>query len=722
MQLIETGGFTIPGESGYEELTLNLARSWGADMIRDCDGTELSSDLISSGLGIYSTICLIRGHNEWAKKNPEKLQQTFLSSEPVVAMSDAITLTLLSGYYREQFRLNDTPRGIRYWQVFDRTAEQLLTPSEWSYDATAGAITIRHTQRWHTYTVSFLVYRIWEEISMYNHVTNYWGDKEHLVPIEPFYPETQTYLKNWLQEWCCAHPYTSVVRFTAMFYNFVWIWGEHERRRNIFSDWASYDFTVSDIALDSFARAFGYELCAEDFINKGKLHATHQPASRTKLDWMNFINDFTIRFGKELIDIVHSFGKKAMLFFDDSWVGTEPTNARFQQLGFDGVIKCGFSAFEVRLLDRVNVQTRELRLHPYLFPTGVDGSPSFLADGDPASEAKRYWVKMRRALLRVSADRIGLGGYLHLVQSKPDFIDAMENIAREFRALRTLHKTGAPDLYRPRIAVLHFWGKLRPWTLSGHFHETCGHDLIHVNESLAGLPFDVDFIDFEEVMSGEATKFDVVINCGAEGTAWSGGESWRNVVLVEKLTEYVYQGGLYFGIDEPSAISGCDTFFRMAHVMGVDKDKGDFACHGKWKLPETTAVDGLIPPGADIKASEGVYLTREDTKVLLQRDSHPLITTRDFGKGKSVYLSSYHHSSENARLLQNLLLYSCNERIVQDVWSTNTCIDCAYFPVAQNIACANETESIQETRIYVANKSFFVTLEPYQLKIIDLSV
>ena len=31
------GGFTLPGESGYEELTLQMAEKWGADVIRDSE-------------------------------------------------------------------------------------------------------------------------------------------------------------------------------------------------------------------------------------------------------------------------------------------------------------------------------------------------------------------------------------------------------------------------------------------------------------------------------------------------------------------------------------------------------------------------------------------------------------------------------------------------------------------------------------------------------------
>ena len=50
------GGFTLPGEAGYEALTLRLAEKWGADVIRDSDGTALSAEILESGYDIYSTI------------------------------------------------------------------------------------------------------------------------------------------------------------------------------------------------------------------------------------------------------------------------------------------------------------------------------------------------------------------------------------------------------------------------------------------------------------------------------------------------------------------------------------------------------------------------------------------------------------------------------------------------------------------------------------------
>ena len=85
-------------------------------MIRDSDGTELSEDIIHAGYGIYSTLCIIRDHNEWAAGNRDKLQQTFLCTEPVVAVNgeSGLTVKLMDGFFEEQFEINDCPASMKY--------------------------------------------------------------------------------------------------------------------------------------------------------------------------------------------------------------------------------------------------------------------------------------------------------------------------------------------------------------------------------------------------------------------------------------------------------------------------------------------------------------------------------------------------------------------------------------------------------------------------------
>ncbi len=752
MAEIRKGGFTLPGESGYEQLTLKMAEKWGADVIRDSDGTVLSDEIVHAGYGIYSTICIIRDHNEWAAKNQDKLQQTFLCTPPAVAVplekipesvsenavaeadvaSKAgiasetgaglesadlqmapLTIGLLDAFFAEQFRINDSDAALKYWEVYDRTANQKLGREQWMYDRTNGSVTICGAIPFHKYTVSFLAYRIWEEISMYNHTTNHW-EKEHLMQIDPRYPETQEYLLGWMKNWCETHPDTTVVRFTSMFYNFVWVWGSSERNRNLFTDWGSYDFTVSSLALDEFEKKYGYAMTAEDFINKGKLHVTHMPGDARKKDWMEFINDFVISFGKQLIDMVHSYGKKAYVFYDDSWVGVEPYNGRFREFDFDGLIKCVFSGYEARLCAGVDVPTHELRLHPYLFPVGLGGAPTFAEGGNPTQDAKEYWIRVRRALLRAKIDRIGLGGYLHLIEPFPEFSDYIEKVADEFRLIRSFHDAGKPYTIKTRVAVLHYWGALRSWTLSGHFHETYMHDLIHINEALSGLPVDVRFLSFEDVKNGALADVDVVINAGRAGSAWSGGDAWKDDELVSILTKWVFEGGTFLGVNEPSAVDGYDTYFRMAHVLGVDEDTGARVCHGRWTVEVTPEIGGkLIPNGAAIETKPDRYLTDGTAKVLLADGNMPLATVHGFGRGMGIYLAPFQVNTLNTRMLYQLIRYAGGEGSSGLYMTDNPWTECAWYPDSSRLVVINNSDSVQTASIPTEKGTETVTIAAY---------
>ena len=150
------GGFTMPGESGYEKLTLELAEKWGADVIRDSDGTVLSDEIIEAGYGIYSTICIIRDHNAWAKENQDKLQQTFLCTPAVVAESEEVTISLMESFFADQFKINDSEAAFKYWEVYDRTTNTLVCSDAWTYDKEAGTVTVEGIVPFHKYGISYL--------------------------------------------------------------------------------------------------------------------------------------------------------------------------------------------------------------------------------------------------------------------------------------------------------------------------------------------------------------------------------------------------------------------------------------------------------------------------------------------------------------------------------------------------------------------------------------
>ena len=707
------GGFTIPGETGYEKLTLELAKKWGADAIRDSDGTSLSAEITKSGYDIYSTVCVIRGHNEWIKKNPQMQQQTFLITTPTVSVSDTLFITLLEDFFDSHVAVNDTPESLKYWQVTDRTTGQVLSDNSWSYKD--GVVTISGTHLWHTYTVSFLAFRIWEEISMYNHTTNNW-DSEHLMQLDPVYPQAQEYLLGWMDKWCTEHPDTAVVRFTSLFYNFTWIWGRHAGLRNVFTDWGSYAFAVSPLMLENFKKAYGYALTAEDFVNGGKYRSTHMPPDTRLCDFMDFVSAFVADFAKKLVDVVHRHQKQAYVFYDDCWIGLEPYGKYFPSIGFDGIIKCVFSGFEVRMCSDVpSVETKEIRLHPYLFPVGLGGAPTFSKGGNPTRDAMEYWIAVRRAMLRSPVDRIGLGGYLSLTEPFPEFGIAIEKIADEFRIIRGLHSQGSPDKLKPVIGILTAWGSLRSWTCCGHYHENPENDLINLIESLSGLAFDVRFLSFDDIKAGVPDGLDVIINAGFAGSAWSGGEHWRDERLIEALTSWAHNGGTFLGVGAPSATCGYDTFLRMAPVLGVDIDTGERVNHGRWDFD--CADNGIT--FENIRPLDGVYLTSGHTQVLGTANNLPVYTSNKFGNGLGLYLSSYRHSTKNSASLKKLILEACGYG--DGAWScADSRLECAIFSNSESAVIVNNSSEAVNTTVSLCSREVQVDLDAYGILVLEL--
>lgn len=724
---LTSGDFTLPGEAGHEQLTLRLAKKWGADTIRDSDGTQLSPEITNSGYKIYSTVCLVRSVNEWSKKNRDKLQQNFLMSFPVVAEKTTTTIELLKGFFKEQFvvNVNDDPK--KWWQVFDRTTNEEVPRSLWDFNPKKGTVTIRDTIKTHAYTVNFLTYRIWEEISMYNHITNNWGDREHLAAVDPMYPETQKVLLAFLEQWLKDHPQTSVVRFTSMFYNFTWFWGDNPNLRFVYSDWADYAMTVSPRALKLFEKAKGYKLTSEDFVNGGLYNSTHNAPSRRYLDYVDFIHHFVVEFGRQCVDLVHKYKKLAYVFYDDHWVGVEPYSPRFKDFKFDGLIKCVFNAFEVRKCAHAEgVATHELRLHPYLFPTGLKGEPTFKlgAGGNPTLDAKNFWIDARRGIIRAPIDRIGLGGYLSLVEPFPDFQDYIEQLAQEFRLLKSFHQGDKPYTAPFKVAVLTAWGKLRSWICSGHFHR--GLELNELIESLAGMPVDVQFISFDDLIEkGVPKEVKVIINCGREGSAWSGGYFWRNPQVIELLTSWVAKGGGLIGVAEPSAVPQPGQFFRLAPVLGVDRDRGERLALSRYKYAPpaphfiTADLAGAPDFGKDI---DGIFSLGPKTTVLAEREGSPMVTTHTFGQGRAVYFSGYKFTPETTRLLHRALFWAANQEAKWSVWnSSNIRTDAAYFAKKKKLVVINNNGASETTQITTsAGKTVEVKLEPHGIQILDL--
>ena len=150
------GGLTIPTETGFVEETLELLKRWGADAVRDCDGTAMPDEIKRAGYKVYSTYFVARGDNGFAKTVPDERTHFFVCSEYVPATGDTLSLEIMRGYFGQQIQPEYDCDLRKYWEVIDRTTGEVVPADDWSADRAANVVTIRNCKKFHHYSVSFL--------------------------------------------------------------------------------------------------------------------------------------------------------------------------------------------------------------------------------------------------------------------------------------------------------------------------------------------------------------------------------------------------------------------------------------------------------------------------------------------------------------------------------------------------------------------------------------
>ena len=538
------GLVTIPTDLDVVPETLELMKRWGADAIRDCDGTDFPEALKDADAEIYSTYYTTRKDNEWAKANPEEIQQMYLMTPFYTADSESLSIEIMKGLYPDMLSPNTRDDIKRWWEVVDRTTGKVVPTDEWDYNEEEGKVTIKAVP-FHEYTVSFLAYIMWDPVHMYNAVTNDWKDVEHQITFDVRQPKTHEYTLKRLRKFIEDHPYVNVLRFTTFFHQFTLVFDELAREKYV--DWYGYSASVSPYILKQFEEEVGYPFRAEYIIDQGYYNNQYRVPSKEFQDFQAFQRREVAKIVKEMTEITHECGKKAMMFLGDHWIGTEPFMEEFKTLGIDAVVGSVGNGSTLRLISDIEgVKYTEGRLLPYFFPD------VFNENGDPVKEAKYNWVTARRAILRKPIDRIGYGGYLKLALQFPEFLDYVEQVCNEFRTLYANVKGTTPYCVK-KVAVLNCWGKMRAWGCHMVHHalyQKQNYSYAGIIESLSGAPFDVVFINFQDILDNPAIldDIDVIINVGDADTAHTGGEWWENPKIIEAIRGFVYNGGGIIGV------------------------------------------------------------------------------------------------------------------------------------------------------------------------------
>ena len=116
-----TGRVTIPTDVDVVPETLELMRRWGADAVRDCDGTEYPEALRNVDAKVYTTYYTTRKDNAWAKANPDEIQQMYIMTPFYNAPGDTLRIPLMNHLYPDMLEVNCRDDIKRWWEVVDRT-------------------------------------------------------------------------------------------------------------------------------------------------------------------------------------------------------------------------------------------------------------------------------------------------------------------------------------------------------------------------------------------------------------------------------------------------------------------------------------------------------------------------------------------------------------------------------------------------------------------------
>ena len=707
------GLVTIPTDLDVVPETLELMKRWGADAIRDCDGTDFPEALKDADAEIYSTYYTTRKDNEWAKANPEEIQQMYLMTPFYTADSESLSIEIMKGLYPDMLSPNTRDDIKRWWEVVDRTTGKVVPTDEWDYNEEEGKVTIKAVP-FHEYTVSFLAYIMWDPVHMYNAVTNDWKDVEHQITFDVRQPKTHEYTLKRLRKFIEDHPYVNVLRFTTFFHQFTLVFDELAREKYV--DWYGYSASVSPYILKQFEEEVGYPFRAEYIIDQGYYNNQYRVPSKEFQDFQAFQRREVAKIVKEMTEITHECGKKAMMFLGDHWIGTEPFMEEFKTLGIDAVVGSVGNGSTLRLISDIEgVKYTEGRLLPYFFPD------VFNENGDPVKEAKYNWVTARRAILRKPIDRIGYGGYLKLALQFPEFLDYVEQVCNEFRTLYANVKGTTPYCVK-KVAVLNCWGKMRAWGCHMVHHalyQKQNYSYAGIIESLSGAPFDVVFTNFQDILDNPAIldDIDVIINVGDADTAHTGGEWWENPKIIEAIRGFVYNGGGIIGVGEPSGHQYQGHFFQLANVFGVEEETGFTLGYDKYNWDEHEHF--ILEDSEEVDFGEGkknIYALPSAT-ILVQKEKEVQMAVNEFGKGRAVYISGLPYSFENSRVLYRAVLWSTHSEDELNRWfSTNYNVDVHAYPKNNKYCVVNNTDEPQQTTIYRGDgSSFELALEPNQI-------
>ena len=135
---------------------------------------------------------------------------------------------------------------------------------------------------------------------------------------------------------------------------------------------------------------------------------------------------------------------------------------------------------------------------------------------------------------------------------------------------------------------------------------------------------------------------DVIINVGDGDTAHTGGEWWSVPAILEAVRGFVYKGGGFIGVGEPSGHQYQGHYFQLASVLGVEKETGFTLGYDKYNWEEHPHF--ILEDAGEVDFGEGKknIFALEGARVLIQREKEVQMAVNEFGKAVGSTSADFH--------------------------------------------------------------------------------
>ena len=648
-----------------------------------------------------------------------KLHKYYISEIFEAVSTEELAINPLEGFTATEltyFRLNN---DIQYWMVVDDTQSSTLSESEWYYDYYNRNIFIKNPVAGNSYRVIFLV--------NWKNELHDGGNREIAFPsiVEAAAAKLDSVLKD-------RNQLVDYVRSIGAGYPFSL--GEGDRR-----NYAGYLWTSPKNQRD-FETKTGVDFNPSWIVNNGKYGSINYAPPLEYLSWINYIDDIVENYAAEITNTCTANNAMYRPYWGDYCVGMSPYSGVMSNAGVHQMCKgCNEPMVARLLMDTPFSGEKIIRFSPWFVQSGFSPylTTAFQSDylNYRANLLEDRWADIKRGLLFKVTDGLSFGGEIGSWSTNTAVKEKVQQLILEFKLMHLMLNGEEVFTHPINVYVVNAWGIAKSWPC---WDKIFGSQIVLRN--LTDLPVNIKFIsllDIEE--NGIPADADVLFNYGEKNSSYSGDYMWTFSTVVQKINNFVANGGGFIGIGCPSFYETSSRAFQLRDLLGVEYLDTLSNTSSMGVLAMYNSIWGTPPAGVMNKTSNSHWITNDLNQQLnyvAYQDrvqplsglnllysssgtgtdySGPIVGVREYGNGRVGYISGYSGtgtmidkggairnsttdtSLDYYKLLKRMIFWSAGQEVLYNKVNTDTDGVFTYLYPSKNLLVVYNYNPISKT-------------------------